>query len=104
MFGTLKNILEEEWYNNEENYVIDLITEKEDLEAFDMKTRIITGVVAFILFLPFLVFSGHEIGKYAFSNDSANTIVCIRVPNIEYFPIDFVPSLTTYLSSVFPGG
>ena len=31
-----------------------------------MKTRIITGVIAFILFLPFLVFSGHEIGKYAF--------------------------------------
>ena len=31
MFGTLKNILEEEWYNNEENYIIDLITEKEKL-------------------------------------------------------------------------
>jgi len=30
MFGTLKNILEEEWYNNEENYIIDLITEKEE--------------------------------------------------------------------------
>jgi len=30
MFGTLKNILDEEWYNNEENYIIDLITEKEE--------------------------------------------------------------------------
>lgn len=29
MFGTLKNILEEEWYNNKENYIIDFITEKE---------------------------------------------------------------------------
>lgn len=30
MFGTLKNVLEKEWYNNEENYIIDLITEKEE--------------------------------------------------------------------------
>lgn len=30
MFGTLNNILKEEWYNNEENYVIDLKTEKEE--------------------------------------------------------------------------
>ena len=30
MFGTLKNILGEEWHNNEENYVIDFITEKEE--------------------------------------------------------------------------
>jgi len=30
MFGTLKNILDEEWYNNEENYIIDLTTEKEE--------------------------------------------------------------------------
>ena len=30
MFGTLKNILEEEWYNNEENYVINFVTEKEE--------------------------------------------------------------------------
>ena len=29
MFGTLKNILDEEWYNNNENYIIDFITEKE---------------------------------------------------------------------------
>lgn len=29
MFGSLKNILDEEWYNNEENYIIDFITEKE---------------------------------------------------------------------------
>ena len=27
MFGSLKNILEESWYNNEENYTIDLVTE-----------------------------------------------------------------------------
>jgi len=30
MFGSLKNILNEEWYNNEENYVIDFITENEE--------------------------------------------------------------------------
>jgi len=30
MFGTLKNILKEEWYNNEENYTINLVTEKEE--------------------------------------------------------------------------
>ena len=29
MFGTLKNILKEEWYSNEENLVIDFVTEKE---------------------------------------------------------------------------
>ena len=29
MFGTLKNILKEEWYSNEENLIIDFITEKE---------------------------------------------------------------------------
>lgn len=29
MFGSLKNILKEEWYNNNENYIIDFITEKE---------------------------------------------------------------------------
>lgn len=29
MFGTLKNILKEEWYNKEENYIIGLITEQE---------------------------------------------------------------------------
>lgn len=29
MFGSLKNILTEEWYNNEENYIIDFITENE---------------------------------------------------------------------------
>ncbi|MBQ2938189.1 MAG: class B sortase [Clostridia bacterium] len=28
MFGSLKNILKEEWYNNEENYIIDFITEE----------------------------------------------------------------------------
>ena len=32
MFGTLENILEEEWYNNEENYIIDLTTENEELK------------------------------------------------------------------------
>jgi len=32
MFGTLKNILKEEWYKNEENYIIDLKTEKEELK------------------------------------------------------------------------
>ena len=32
MFGTLENILEEEWYNNKENYIIDLTTEKEELK------------------------------------------------------------------------
>lgn len=30
MFGTLKNILKEEWYNNEENYKINFITQKEE--------------------------------------------------------------------------
>ena len=30
MFGSLKNILNEEWYNNEENYVIDFIMENEE--------------------------------------------------------------------------
>lgn len=30
MFGTLKSILTKEWYNNEENYIIDLIAEKEE--------------------------------------------------------------------------
>jgi len=30
MFGTLKNILNEEWYSNEENHIIDLITEQEN--------------------------------------------------------------------------
>ncbi|MBQ2938017.1 MAG: class B sortase [Clostridia bacterium] len=30
MFGTLKNILKEEWYNNEENYIVNLITENEE--------------------------------------------------------------------------
>lgn len=30
MFGSLKNILNEEWYNNEENYLISFITEKEE--------------------------------------------------------------------------
>ncbi len=30
MFGTLKNILKEEWYNNEENYIVNLTTEKEE--------------------------------------------------------------------------
>lgn len=29
MFGSLKNILNEEWYNNSENYIIDFITEEE---------------------------------------------------------------------------
>lgn len=32
MFGTLKNILKDEWYNNEENYIIDLITEEEEMK------------------------------------------------------------------------
>jgi phosphatidate cytidylyltransferase len=31
-----------------------------------MRTRIITGAIAFALFLPVLVFSGHEIGQYGF--------------------------------------
>lgn len=30
MFGSLKNILKEEWYNNEENFVINFVTEKEE--------------------------------------------------------------------------
>ena len=30
MFGSLKNVLEEEWYNNEENHVINFVTEKEE--------------------------------------------------------------------------
>jgi len=30
MFGSLENVLEEEWYNNEENYIINFITEKEE--------------------------------------------------------------------------
>ena len=30
MFGSLKNILNEEWYNNEENHLISFITEKEE--------------------------------------------------------------------------
>lgn len=30
MFGTLKNILKEEWYNNAKNYIIDFITQKEE--------------------------------------------------------------------------
>lgn len=30
MFGSLKNVLKEEWYNNEQNYIIDFITEKEE--------------------------------------------------------------------------
>ena len=30
MFGTLKNILKEEWYNNEENYIVYFVTEKEE--------------------------------------------------------------------------
>ena len=30
MFGTLKNILKDEWYNNEENYIINFTTEKEE--------------------------------------------------------------------------
>jgi len=30
MFGSLKNILNEEWYNNKENYLISFITEKEE--------------------------------------------------------------------------
>ena len=30
MFGRLKNVLEEEWYNNEENHVINFVTEKEE--------------------------------------------------------------------------
>lgn len=29
MFGTLKNILKDEWYNNEENYIINFTTENE---------------------------------------------------------------------------
>lgn len=29
MFGTLKNVLKEDWYNNKENYIIDFVTEKE---------------------------------------------------------------------------
>lgn len=29
MFGTLKDILKEEWYNNEENYILDFVTENE---------------------------------------------------------------------------
>lgn len=32
MFGTLKNILTEEWQNNEENYIIPFITENEQAE------------------------------------------------------------------------
>lgn len=32
MFGTLKNILTEEWQNNEENYIIPFITENEKAE------------------------------------------------------------------------
>lgn len=30
MFGTLENILKEDWYNNEENYIIDFITEENE--------------------------------------------------------------------------
>lgn len=30
MFGTLKNVLKENWYNNEENHIIDFITENEE--------------------------------------------------------------------------
>lgn len=32
MFGTLKNILDKQWHNNEKNYIIDLTTEKEELK------------------------------------------------------------------------
>lgn len=32
MFGTLKNVLKEEWYNNNENYIIPFITEKNNSE------------------------------------------------------------------------
>ena len=31
IFSTLKNILNKEWYNNEENYLVDLITESEKM-------------------------------------------------------------------------
>ena len=31
-----------------------------------MKKRVITGVIAFLLFFPVLLFSGHPIGKYGF--------------------------------------
>ncbi len=38
IFGTLKNILTEEWYNNEENYLIPFITEndKSDYQVFSV--------------------------------------------------------------------
>lgn len=32
MFGSLKNILNEEWYNNEENYIVDFTTEQEQMK------------------------------------------------------------------------
>lgn len=32
MFGTLRNILNEDWYKNSDNYIIDFITEKETLK------------------------------------------------------------------------
>ena len=32
MFGTLKNVLEEEWYENKENYIIPFITDNENKE------------------------------------------------------------------------
>lgn len=38
MFGSLRNILKEEWYNNKENYIINLITEdeKQKYEVFSV--------------------------------------------------------------------
>ena len=32
MFGTLKKVLNKDWYNNDKNYIIDLVTESEEQE------------------------------------------------------------------------
>ena len=32
MFGTLKNVIKEDWYNNEKNKYVTLITEKENIK------------------------------------------------------------------------
>ena len=48
MFGTLKNILDEEWYNNEENYIIDLITEDKEYKYQVFAPRQLSAVQTYI--------------------------------------------------------
>ncbi|MBQ7290436.1 MAG: hypothetical protein IJW76_01765, partial [Clostridia bacterium] len=78
-----------------------------------MLKRIITGVIAFALFLPILIFSDNEIGKYVFiSVIGALALIatdelcgCFKVRKVWFISIPtYVFALATTLITIFFSG